>query len=141
MIGWQLHHVGENIVCDQNVVIYGGENISLGNRVVLNRGVILQSCDGSFIKIGNNVTLSYDTKIITGNLSVESLIKENIHQHSSNSITVGDNVWVGANAIILPGVSISNNTIIAAGSIVSKSILEEFQIYGGVPAKKIKSLI
>ena len=131
---------GNNFICDNNVYVYGGENITLGDNVVLNKGVILQSCDGAKISIGNNVTLSYDVKLLTGNLNfIENDISEK-RGHNIDSIKLNDNVWVGAGSIILPGVTIGRNIIIAAGSIVTKSITHENTIYGGNPAKLIRSL-
>jgi len=140
LIATQLNNVGKNFQCDQNVIVYDGHNINIGNNVVLNRGVLLQSCEGARISIGNNVTFSYGVKIITGNLSKDSLYKTDFHSHTSSSIQIGNNVWIGANSIILPGVQIPNNTIIAAGTIVNKALPDENCLYAGVPVKKIKNL-
>jgi galactoside O-acetyltransferase len=52
-------------------------------------------------------------------------------------ITIGDNVWIGAKSIILKGVNVGDNSIIAAGSIVNCDVESNF-IYAGVPAKKIR---
>ena len=54
-------------------------------------------------------------------------------------IHIGKNVWIGANATILPGVSIGDGAIIAAGAVVSKDVPEN-SVVGGVPARKIKSI-
>jgi len=58
---------------------------------------------------------------------------------SSGPTIIGNNVWIGAKTVILPGTNISDNVIIAAGSVVSGNI-EGFGLYGGVPAKKIKPI-
>lgn len=139
IISSQLKSYGLGFRCDQKVSVYGGENIEIGKNNVFNKGVILQSCDGANIRLGNNVTLSYGVKLITGNLSVQSLDVSNKRSHTSNSIVIGNNVWVGANAIILPGVEIVNNIIIGAGSVITSSLKEPNAMYAGVPAKKIKS--
>lgn len=136
----QIHKIGCNFICDQDVVVYGGEYIEIGEKVTLNRWVLLQSCEGARITIGNNVTLSYDVKIITGNLTKGSLDVNNIREHNSESVQIGDNVWVGASVVILPGVSIASNTIIAAGSVVNKSINRGGTLFAGSPAKFIKDL-
>ncbi|UZH54650.1 acyltransferase [Salinimicrobium tongyeongense] len=137
----QIQNVGENFICDQNVIIYNGQNISIGNNVTLNRGVILQACDTAKVDLGNNVIISYGTKILTGNLSQTFLNNVTQRTHNSSSVSIGNNVWIGANVIILPGVSIANNSIIAAGTVVTKSIDTENGIFAGVPAKKIKDII
>lgn len=134
----QLKQTGVQLICDINVLVYGGENITIGNNVVLNRGVLLQSCEGATIKIGNNVTLSYDVKLLTGNLNYTSDRLSKLERHSVNSIYLNDNVWIGAGSIVLPGVSIANNVVVAAGSIVTKSIETANALYGGNPAKFIK---
>ena len=54
-----------------------------------------------------------------------------------NAIHIEDDVWIGANAIILRGVKIGKGSVIAAGSVVTKDV-ERYCIYGGVPAKKIR---
>lgn len=54
-------------------------------------------------------------------------------------IIVGDGCWIGANSLIMPGVTIGNGVVIAAGSVVTKDC-ESDCLYGGVPAKKIKKL-
>lgn len=136
LISLQLNNVGEGFLCDQKVIVYGGKNISVGSGTIFNRGVLLQSCEDAEILIGDNVTLSYDVKLITGNLEFKS--KPNERKHNANSIIIGNDVWVGANSIILPGVCISNKNVIAAGSVVNKSIDTEGAIYAGVPAKFIK---
>lgn len=61
-------------------------------------------------------------------------VKDN--QQRQAKIKIGDDVWVGANVTILKGVEIGQGAIIAAGSVVNKSV-EPFSIVGGVPAKKI----
>lgn len=140
IVSAQLNKVGKGFVCDEKILVYGGENIQLGENVILNRGVILQSCEGAKIEMGNNITLSYDVKVITGNLSIKSLDTRNIRNHNSDSIIFGNNIWVGANTIILPGVEIADNIIIGAGSVVSKSLLNKNFIYVGIPAKPIKPI-
>lgn len=140
LITSQLKSVGNNFICDQNVIIFNGQNVEIGENVVLNWGVLIQSCEGAKILIGNNVTISYDVKILTGNLTYDSIKSEYIHSHRNSSVSVGNNVWIGSNSIILPGVQIADNIVIAAGSLVNKSLTESNHLYAGIPAKKIKLL-
>jgi acetyltransferase-like isoleucine patch superfamily enzyme len=140
IVSAQLNKVGKGFVCDEKVLVYGGENIQLGENVILNRGVILQSCEGAKIEMGNNITLSYNVKVLTGNLSIKSLDSSNIRGHNSDSIKFGNNIWIGANTIILPGVEIADNIIIGAGSIINKSIEGANCLYAGNPGRRIKSL-
>jgi len=57
-----------------------------------------------------------------------------------NPIKIGKNCWIGANAVILPGVELAEHTIVAAGAVVTKSFLEGDCVIGGVPAKVIKKI-
>ena len=54
-------------------------------------------------------------------------------------IVIGDRVWIGAGSIILPGVTINDGAVVAAGAVVNKDV-EAFTLVGGVPAQKIKDL-
>ena len=60
--------------------------------------------------------------------------------HISAPVFIGDGVWICANVIVTPGVKIAPNCIIAAGSVVSKSLTKPLSLYGGVPAVFIKDL-
>lgn len=57
----------------------------------------------------------------------------------AEDLVIEDDVWIGANAIILPGVRIGRHSVIAAGSVVTQSV-EPFSVYAGVPARKIKDI-
>jgi acetyltransferase-like isoleucine patch superfamily enzyme len=54
-------------------------------------------------------------------------------------MVIGDDVWIGANAVILPGVKIGTHSIVAAGAVVTKDV-PEFSLVAGIPAKVIKKL-
>jgi acetyltransferase-like isoleucine patch superfamily enzyme len=55
----------------------------------------------------------------------------------SKDVIIGDNVWIGVNVVIMPGVQIGNNSIIGSSSVVTKNVPSD-EIWGGVPARKIK---
>jgi len=91
------------------------------------------------IEIGKNVIMGMGSKIISANHDVDDFSK-----HIRKPVKIGNNVWIGANVVILPGVEIGDNTIIGAGSIVTKSFKEENLIIAGNPAiiiKKSQSII
>jgi len=95
-------------------------------------GVYIQANNG--IKLGSNVGFSPGVKVISSN---HSLSNYKIHSKCS-PIMIGDNVWVGANSVILPSVNIGDNVVIGAGSVVSKNIPSN-SIAVGNPCKVIKS--
>lgn len=124
--------------------------ISFGNNTAINGGSLISIANT--IIIGSNVLISYDCVLSDHDgHSLNPLIRENdlpiLLNGNSKSwenvnispIIIEDNVWIGARSIILKGVTIGRNSIIAAGSVVTKSILPN-TLVGGNPAKEIKKL-
>lgn len=107
-------------------------NISLGQNVVVNLGVVFNSRDK--IIIGNGTHLSSFCKIYTGKLDFQG---KDFHAHVSAEVVIGNNCWLGSDCIVLGGVSICDNVVVAAGSVVTKSILVS-GLYAGSPAKIIR---
>lgn len=94
--------------------------------------------DGGKIKIGNNVIVGPYVGIYTAQHPLDSKKRKGGWQTVQN-ITIGDNVWIGANVTILSGVSIGNNVVIGAGSVVTKDIPANTLAYG-VPCKVIRMI-
>ncbi len=92
------------------------------------------------ITIGNHVLLAEGVRLLTHDGAGWCMATENpqLRMDIWGKITLGNNIYVGTNAMIMPGVTIIDNVIIGAGSIVTKSITED-GVYVGVPAKRIKS--
>jgi len=108
--------------------------IEIGNYSELGTNSIIQS--NTFI--GNNVIMGPDVKIYTKNHKFDSIETPIQYQgHTEEKVIIGNDVWLGANVIITPGVIIGNHVIVAAGSVVTKNV-PDFAIVGGVPAKLIK---
>ena len=113
---------------EQDVIYpYGleiGENVTIGTRCLLDaRGGIF---------IGNNVNVSGDVKLITGNHDVnDSKMKANFFP-----IIICDNVWICTGAIVLSNVKIGEGAVIAAGAVVTKDV-PPYEVWGGVPARFI----
>lgn len=88
------------------------------------------------IIMGSNIIHAVGLKIITSNHEVTDFTK-----HTKNKpIIIGDNCWLGANVTILPEVELGNHVIVAAGSVITKSFLEDNIVIGGVPAKVLKKI-
>ena len=98
---------------------WGGKNISIGNNCYINFNVTM--IDDGKIEIGNNVLIGPNVTISTVNhpLAYEERIKNKIYV---KNVIIEDNVWIGANCVILPGVKIEKNSVIGAGSVVTKNI-------------------
>ena len=88
------------------------------------------------VSIGNNVTITAGVVFITHDGSTWLIKDKKGRRYLFRKINVGNNVFIGINSIILPGVNIQDNVIIAAGSVVTKSI-PNGKIVGGNPAKII----
>ncbi|MCE1169533.1 MAG: acyltransferase [Sphingobacteriia bacterium] len=125
-----------SFICDQ-VMIFGHRFISIGSNVVINERSIIQSCEQAEILIGDNVTISYETMILTGGLQISHEVKHD--SHIKKNVIIEDHAWLGARCIILPGVVIGKGAIVAAGSVVTKNVLAK-TIVAGNPAKLIRIL-
>jgi len=94
---------------------------------------------GGFIRIGNNCSISQHITIVASNHAYEKdkLIKEQCWSTDNNFVIIEDDVWIGANSVVLPGVSIGRGAVIGAGSVVTKDI-PAYAIAVGNPSKVIK---
>lgn len=113
-----------------------GFNISIGKNFYTNHNVTI--LDGAKVTFGDNVFIAPNCVFSTAGHAINS------EQRSRGleialPITVGDNVWIGTNVSVLPGVTIGNNTIIGAGSVVNKNIPEGV-IAAGNPCKVIRKI-
>ncbi|KXJ49439.1 MAG: hypothetical protein AXW17_02285 [Colwellia sp. Phe_37] len=135
---FRLAHSGVNTVFDLDVKIFNPTNVSIGRKCNINSGVIIQSCEGAKIIIKDNVTLSYNCMLLTGGLVLDNKLANKAHL--SKDILINDDVWIGANSIILPGISLGKGCVIAAGSVVTKNV-DDNVIVAGNPAKFIKAKV
>ena len=111
-----------------------GINIKLGKNVFINSGCCFQ--DHAGIEIGDGTLIGHQVVIATINHAQDPVSRADMFP---KPVKIGKNVWIGAHATILPGVTIGDNAIIAAGAVVTKDV-EKNAVAGGVPAKKIKDI-
>jgi len=107
-----------------------GPNISIGNNCVINREIYLDGRVG--VVIGNNVNVSFQTCI----LSLHHDHNDPAFSAIGNVVTIHDHAWIGARATLLPGVTIGEGAVVAAGAVVTRDVAP-YEVVGGVPAKKI----
>lgn len=113
--------------------------IKIGSKCSFNMNVNINAGPGGEIVIGNYVLIGPNTVIRASNHSFNRFdipIRE--QGHVAGTIIIGDDVWIGANCVILPNVKIGSHAIIAAGAVVNKDVAE-YEVAGGVPARKIYS--
>jgi acetyltransferase-like isoleucine patch superfamily enzyme len=111
-----------------------GKFISIGKNVFINHACSFLDMGG--IVIEDDVLIGPKVNIITENHPLDPRDRKAL---ITKSVTIKRNVWIGAGATILPGVTIGENSIVAAGAVVSKDVPAN-TIVGGIPAKYIKSI-
>lgn len=105
--------IGDDVSMAAFVHIWGGGGVKIGNRVMIGSHSALSS-----------LTHDYSCEVMN-----KSLIK--------GKITIGDDVWIGAHSVILPGVTVGRGAVIGAGSVLTNNV-EAYSITFGVPAKHYK---
>lgn len=109
--------IGSNCYLNPGAVFYSGNGITLGKYVLVAAGVMIMPTNHAF-----------------GRRDI--LIRHQGFAESKGGVEIGDDVWLGANAVILDGARIGRGAIIAAGCVVTGTV-PAYEIWGGVPAKKI----
>ena len=111
-----------------------GKNITVGKNVFINSACCFQDQGG--LEIGDNVLIGHQVVIATLNHLADPLRRADM---TPKPVKIGNNVWIGSHATILPGVTVGDNSIIAAGAVVTKDVPAN-TVAAGVPAKVIKKI-
>lgn len=156
----QQIQIGKNVRIGVGVVIHGGGNVRLGddvsimdgavleavsgrltigNEASINRRVCLDASNGGVIDLGNDVLIGPNVVIRAANHEFnDPSIPIRLQGHRAGKIMVQEDVWVGANAVILAGVQIGKSSVVGAGAVVTRDV-PSFSVVGGVPAVVIGS--
>ncbi len=111
-----------------------GKNIHIGKDVFINSGCHFQDQGG--ITIGDGAMIGHNVVLATIN---HDLLPCNRRKNHYAPVRIGAHVWIGSNATVLPGVTVGEWSVVAAGAVVSKDV-PPFTVAGGVPAKVIKTI-
>ena len=131
-----LGSVGDNIWIGKGFNCDNGKNIFIGDN--LNCNVNVTILDTKEVYIGDNVMIGPNTLITTvGHPLSPKGRRDELGQASE--IIIGDDVWLGGNVTVLPGVNIGNNVVVGAGAVVTKDIPNN-SLALGVPAKVVRQL-
>lgn len=130
--------IGEPV--DQSTTVFTpfhtnvGKFIRLGRNVFINHGCSFLDLGG--ITVEDDVMIGPSVNITSENHPVETVTRKTL---VPNTVVIKRNAWIGANATILPGVTVGENSVVAAGAVVTKDVPPN-SVVGGVPAKTIKQI-
>jgi acetyltransferase-like isoleucine patch superfamily enzyme len=131
--------IGQNVVIYPGVWIIPGKNLIIEDNVDLAKDVLITTTGGVFI--GQRTLIGYRTQLLSANHSIPPAGEPfPVSGDKYEKIIIKNDVWIGANCIIMPGVTVGEGAVVAAGSVVTKDVLPN-SIVGGVPAKLIKMRI
>ena len=151
---------GTGLVTSQGCLIYGFKHIKIGNNVHFgpyghiyaegtdqfieigdnvstNTNVMFNAAFGGAIKIGNDVLIGPNVVLRTSNHQFSKKdVPIRLQGHKAGSIVIQEDVWLGANVVVLQDVVIAKGAVVGAGAVVTKNV-EAYTIVAGVPARKI----
>jgi maltose O-acetyltransferase len=117
---------------------YGNGNLFIDQNSYIGNFSSIQITKGYFVRIGKNCSLSHNVRIYTSNLDPVSIINQDqFVKIKAGDVNIGDYTWVGANVIILQGVTIGKNCVIGANSVVTKNV-DDCSVAAGNPIKILK---
>lgn len=122
----------ESYCCINNAV--GDVTIGDYTRIGIHCTVIGPVCIGSHVNLAQGITvtaLNHNFDDISKRIDEQGI--------STKPVVIGDDVWIGSNAVILPGVTIGQHVVVAAGAVVTKDV-PPYSLVGGIPAKEIKKM-
>jgi maltose O-acetyltransferase len=126
---------GKNLIIATGFKIRNPQLLAVGDNVNISDDVFIQA--GGEVEIGNNVAIGPSAKIWSQNHKVEGLGAVNEVDYEYKKVVIEDDVWLGANCFIMPGVTIKKGSIISACSVVGVKAYPQYAIIAGNPARVI----
>ncbi len=126
----KMVQINQPFRCDYGCNIFVGENFFANFNLTI--------LDEAEVRIGDNAFIGPNVSIYTACHPLEAS-ERNRYVEWSEPVTIGDNVWIGGSATIIPGVTIGNNVVIAAGAVVTKDVPDNVVVAGN-PARIIKKI-
>ena len=127
-----MDNIGENSRMMPSVTVVRGNNVKIGKNVVVMNNALFMAAGG--ITIEDDVMVAANVQLISNN--------HDLYDHqilTCKPVRLKRNCWIGAGATILPGITVGENAVVAAGAIVTKDV-EDNTVVGGNPARVIKRL-
>ena len=126
---------GREVIVRRGVYFGRGSQISIGNNSMIGADAIIGSA--AEVKIGSNVLMGPQVLIYTSNHGTSRGMPMRLQPLHFAPVTIGDDVWIGARCILLPGVTVGDGAVIAAGAVVTKDI-PAYAVVAGVPARVLR---
>jgi acetyltransferase-like isoleucine patch superfamily enzyme len=135
LVGRTSIHLGDRVTLRRNVMIGGGGVLRVGSRTTINEDAIIGCTDS--ITIGADCMLAPRVYLLDVDHEFSSRdVPISSQGYRTSPVVIGDDVWIGAYAVILKGVRIGKGAVVAAHSVVTKDV-PEYAVVGGVPARVI----
>ncbi|KAA1163356.1 sugar O-acetyltransferase [Pseudoalteromonas fuliginea] len=131
---------GEGVIIEAGFHCDYGNQITIGDRTFININctVLDAPIDEGAITIGSDCLIGPNVQILTVSHALSPALRLN-KENFAAPITIGNNVWIGAGAIVLAGITIGDNSVIGAGSVVTKDVTANTVVVGN-PAQKIRDI-
>ena len=141
--------LGENVSVGAfaEIVVYKSSKYSstegrliVGSNSVISTGVNIRAA-GGLVRIGNYSVVAQNSVVVAANHKAApgQTFLFNAWDESRTGVEIGDNVWIGAGCVLVPGARVGDNVIIGAGSVVTGTVPSD-EIWAGAPARKLKHL-
>ena len=135
----RLKHLGEGAFIYSKAVIYVPREVSIGKNVSINDFVHIRG--GGGVEIGDDSLLAPHVVISSQSHDIGALAHGLSYRQTNSAlpIRIGKNVWIGAGAVVLPGVTIGDDAVVAAGAVVNRDVSRR-TLVAGVPARFVRRL-
>lgn len=133
--GWVIRRIGRESGVDDQVLFTGNRSIEAGDHVGFGKGCRIHAAGG--IRIGTHVMIAPYVSLITSNHRYVTQFARADNYDELKPIVIGDDVWIGERAIVLPGVTIGRGAIIGAGAVVARDV-PDCAVVAGNPARVVK---
>jgi acetyltransferase-like isoleucine patch superfamily enzyme len=135
----RLRRLGSGCTIEKTVSFRSAEQIEIGNRVVIGPFSVIWASANARLIIEDEVLLGPHVTLLTANHGIRALDRPIREQPQvEREIRIGRGAWLGAQAVVLPGVTIGEGAVVAAGAVVNRDV-RPFAIVGGVPARPLGS--
>lgn len=135
---WCGATIGKNVRINSSATFLGNGTLTIGDDVWIGAKCHFSPVGKASITIGSHIDFGPEVMLLTGSHKIEPDGEHIGGEGYSQSIAIGDGCWLGARSTILPGVTLANKTIVAAGAVVNKSSSVEKTLLAGVPASMRK---